>query len=192
MVFASLAAAAGRAHGRRGRGGAGALPFVLDVRDIWPAAAEALGELSNARVLAAFERAERWLYRNAAAVTATTAPFCAHIDARRGPARQRAPAQRRARRAASRCRARAATPARPFTVGYAGNFGIAQGLGIVLDAADELRGEDVRFVLVGERAGEGASLRGERDRRGLADASRSGPASRSPTSGRSCCPATRC
>jgi glycosyltransferase involved in cell wall biosynthesis len=35
-------------------------------------------------------------------------------------------------------------------VGYAGNFGIAQGLGIVLDAAERLRDAPVRFVLVGD------------------------------------------
>ncbi len=64
-------------HSRRA---CGERPFVVDVRDLWPAAAEALGELGNRRVLRAFERAERWLYRNAAAVTATTRPFCRHID----------------------------------------------------------------------------------------------------------------
>ena len=56
------------------------MPYVLDVRDIWPAAAEALGELSNQRVLRVFERAERWLYQHASRVTATTRPFCRHID----------------------------------------------------------------------------------------------------------------
>jgi glycosyltransferase involved in cell wall biosynthesis len=140
------------------------LPFVLDVRDLWPAAAEALGELSNARALRAFERAERWLYRSAATVTATTRPFCRHIDAVAGrdvavhvpngalDELVELPAQ--------------APPNGCFTVGYAGNFGIAQGLGIVLDAADELRDENVRFVLAG--AGPlHEELCDERDRRGL-------------------------
>jgi glycosyltransferase involved in cell wall biosynthesis len=39
-------------------------------------------------------------------------------------------------------------PDGPFTVGYAGNLGIAQGLGVVLDAARRL--PEVRFVLVGD------------------------------------------
>lgn len=56
------------------------LPFVLDVRDLWPAAAEALGELSNPLLLRGAERAEHWLYRSASRVTATTRPFCRHID----------------------------------------------------------------------------------------------------------------
>lgn len=141
------------------------LPYVLDVRDIWPAAAEALGELSNLRMLRAFERAERRLYRGAAAVTATTRPFCRHIDAVAG----RPLADHLPNGALDDLVALPPSPipaGGPLTVGYAGNFGIAQGLRIVLDAADELRGEDVRFVLVG--AGPlSAELRDERDRRGL-------------------------
>ena len=124
-------------------------PIVVDVRDIWPAAAEALGELSNRRVINLFERAERWLYRRAYKVTATTRPFCAHIDAVAG-------------RHASVHLPNGALDdlvALPdsdppqngrFVLGYAGNIGITQGLRIALDAADQLRAEGVQFVLVGE------------------------------------------
>src|SRR3954468_15979088 len=86
VLFASsppLPGVLGVAAAARARG----IPLVVDVRDLWPAAAQALGELSNARLLALFERAERALYRQAAAVTATTRPFCAHIDARAGEAK---------------------------------------------------------------------------------------------------------
>jgi colanic acid biosynthesis glycosyl transferase WcaI len=142
------------------------VPFVLDVRDIWPAAAEALGELSNARVIAALERGERWLYRHSAAVTATTRSFCRHIDAVAArpisvhlpngalDALLDLPEPAPGARSAS------------FTVAYAGNLGIAQGLGIVLDAADLLREAPVRFVLVGDGP-KAADLRLERERRRL-------------------------
>jgi glycosyltransferase involved in cell wall biosynthesis len=124
-------------------------PLVADVRDIWPAAAEALGELSNRRLIAAFERAERRLYRSAAAVTATTRPFCRHIDAVAGSAKAvHLPNGALDELVALPDSEPPAAP--PFVVGYAGNFGIAQGLDIVLDAAAELRGEPVRFVLVGD------------------------------------------
>ncbi|MCA1587127.1 MAG: glycosyltransferase family 4 protein [Chloroflexi bacterium] len=152
----ALAAAAAAAARR--------LPFVLDVRDLWPAAAEALGELSNPRVLGCFERAERWLYQHAARVTATTMPFCRHIDAVAGrPVSVHLPNGALDELVALPA---APPPRGPFTVGYAGNFGIAQGLGIVLDAADELRDEDVRFVLAGAGPLQ-SKLRAERDRRGL-------------------------
>lgn len=125
------------------------VPFVLDVRDLWPAAAEALGELSSPRALRFLERAERWIYRTATHVTATTEPFCRHIDAIAGSGTavhlpngaldELLDVERPARTIDS-----------PFTIGYAGNFGIAQGLGIVLDAAERLATEDIRFLMIGE------------------------------------------
>ena len=141
------------------------IPFVLDVRDLWPAAAQALGELSSARIIRALERAEEWLYRNSASVTATTRPFCAHIDRiAGGPKSVHLPN--------GALDEFLATPVveppsdGPFVVAYTGNFGIAQGLRIVFDAAEQLRDEDVRFFLVGDGP-LAAELRSERDTRGL-------------------------
>ncbi len=59
-------------------------PFVLDVRDLWPAAATSLRQISPGWETRAAEIIERRMYRAAAAVTAVTRPFCAHIDAMRG------------------------------------------------------------------------------------------------------------
>ncbi len=147
VVFATsppLPGAMGVAIAAHARG----MPTVLDVRDLWPAAAEALGELSNRRAITAFERAERWLYRDVAAVTATTQPFCRHIDALAG----RSVAVHIPNGGLDQL---VALPDRPppsdasFRVGYFGNFGIAQGLGIVLDAAQLLADEPVEFRLAG-------------------------------------------
>src|SRR2546421_1793526 len=38
------------------------IPFVFEVRDLWPESAVSLGELSSKRAIAAAERLERWLY----------------------------------------------------------------------------------------------------------------------------------
>lgn len=127
------------------------IPLVVDVRDIWPAAAQALGELSNRRLIGLFERAERRLYRQAYRVTTTTRAFCAHVDRTSGAAKSvHLPNGALDELVSAAYTAPAA--GRAFRVGYAGNFGIAQGLGIVLDAAEQLRGEDMRFVLVGDGA----------------------------------------
>lgn len=141
------------------------IPFVLDVRDLWPAAAEALGELREGRVLHMFERVERWLYRHAAAVTATTTPFCRHID----------------RVAGAACSVHlpngaldeliALPPTQSpggdeFVAGYVGNLGIAQGLDALVDAAEELRDEPIRIRIVGDGPRR-AELEAERNRRGL-------------------------
>jgi glycosyltransferase involved in cell wall biosynthesis len=63
-------------------------PFILDVRDLWPAAATSLMQISPGWETRIAEELERHLYRAAAAVTAVTRPFCDHIDAIRGQARR--------------------------------------------------------------------------------------------------------
>jgi glycosyltransferase involved in cell wall biosynthesis len=143
------------------------VPYVADIRDLWPAAAEALGELSEGPLMTAAERAEAWLYRNAAAVVATTRPFCRHI-ARMSP---ETPVFHLPNGALDSILARpvsAEPDPSPFVVGYVGNLGIAQGLSILLEAASELRTEDVRFLVVGGGPLAG-HLRTEIDRRGLRD-----------------------
>ena len=59
-------AAASSAHRHR-------VPWVLDVRDLWPEAAVAVGELGSARAVRVAERLERFLYRDASAITTVTA-----------------------------------------------------------------------------------------------------------------------
>jgi glycosyltransferase involved in cell wall biosynthesis len=140
-------------------------PFVLDVRDIWPAAAQALGELSSRRLVSVLERAERYLYRTSARVTATTRPFCRHIDRIAGrPVAVHLP--NGARDDLFELPLRPRPDNGTFVVGYAGNLGLAQGLQIVFDAADRLRREDVRFLIVGDGPLAG-DFQARRDRREL-------------------------
>ncbi|MEA2062480.1 MAG: glycosyltransferase family 4 protein [Gemmatimonadota bacterium] len=58
--------------------------YVLDIRDLWPAAATALGELSNKRIISLAEKIERILYKNADAIVAVTKGFCDHIQHKGG------------------------------------------------------------------------------------------------------------
>ena len=55
-------------------------PFILDVRDLWPAAATSLMQISAGWETQVAEILERELYRAAEVVTAVTRPFCTHID----------------------------------------------------------------------------------------------------------------
>lgn len=142
-------------------------PFVIDVRDIWPAAAEALGEFSNDRAVKAFERAERWLYRHAAAVTATTKTFCRHVDSvAEGPVSTHLP-NGALDDLVELHHAEPPTEG-PFRIGYFGNFGIAQGLDSVLGAAKQLADEPIEFLLVGGGPKE-SELREEAARLGLSN-----------------------
>jgi glycosyltransferase involved in cell wall biosynthesis len=131
--------------------------FVLDIRDLWPAAAQALGELNRPALLRAAERLERFLYRHADRITTVTRGFVRHIT----------PMLRDAARVVwlpngtigdvfhpdrvdPSLRARLGLTGR-FVVTFAGNHGIGQGLEAVLEAANLLRARpDVMFCFIGD------------------------------------------
>ena len=130
-------------------------PFVLDVRDLWPAAAVSLDQIPSARAVAAGERLERFLYRQAAAVTTVTEPFQRHIDAIRAqePASSLVPNGTLdlffdIERDPS-ARAELGVSDDDFVVMFAGTLGIAQALPAVLDTAARVK-PGVQFVFVGD------------------------------------------
>ena len=147
-------------------------PFVVDVRDLWPEAAAALGELSNPLLYRAAARLERAVYRGASAITATTAPFCAAIAAHRLAATvTHVPNGTRPDLYVAGDGARAGFRRRHglgdrFVIAYVGLHGIAQGLEVVLDAAASV--PDAVFMLVGEGPRKHA-LMAECERRGCAN-----------------------
>jgi glycosyltransferase involved in cell wall biosynthesis len=130
-------------------------PLVLDVRDLWPAAAEALSQISGGWMNRAALLLERRLYREAAMVVAVTRPFGEHVDRIRGKPPGTTvipngtlelffdPEQDES--------ARGELGARDgeFLVTFAGTHGIAQALPSVLDAA-AAAGGGVAFSFVGE------------------------------------------
>jgi glycosyltransferase involved in cell wall biosynthesis len=131
------------------------VPCVLEVRDIWPDSAVALGELSNERAIRAAERLERRLYRSAAAVVTVNNAFFEHI-VERAPAGQTVEVISNGTTAAwleagERPPERAALglPEDRFVWTYAGNIGLAHGLESAVQAAAEL-GEGHLFVVIGD------------------------------------------
>ncbi len=130
------------------------VPWVLDVRDLWPDAAVAVGEMEPGRIYRMAARLERRLYRSAAAITATTEDFVRAIDGRGG--------------AGKVTLVRNGTQDRYLEVGleepdpglvgdaggrftwtYAGNLGLAQGLEAAVEAAKRL-GDRYRLILIGQ------------------------------------------
>jgi glycosyltransferase involved in cell wall biosynthesis len=125
-------------------------PLVLDVRDLWPAAAVSLEQIGGGVPLHLAEWLEQHLYDRAAAVTAVTRPFCAHIDSLRKHGRRtilvpngtldvffgEGPIERLA-------------GPDEFLLTFAGTHGIAQALPSVLDAAGLVEGV-ARFAFVGD------------------------------------------
>jgi hypothetical protein len=124
-------------------------PLVLDVRDLWPAAATSLNQISGGAVARGAEFLERELYRRADAVAAVTRPFCEHVDA----IRLRPPATAFVPNGTLDLFFEPVEPEPRaddrFVATFAGNFGIAQALPSLLDAAALLNGS-ARLQLVGD------------------------------------------
>lgn len=135
------------------------IPWVFEVRDLWPAVFVELGVLKNRLVIWVLERMELFLYRRATRVVTVTKSFKDHI-ARRGidPLKisvvtngvdldRFSPGPREEKFGHSK------GLAGKFVVLYLGAHGISHALGRMLDVAERLRDlEDVRIVLVGEGA----------------------------------------
>jgi len=143
--------------------GARRIPFVFELRDLWPASIAAVGALGGNGALSALERLELFLYRRAAAVVAVTAAFREDL-ARRGIPREKIAVvpngvdlERYAPRPRDPVLAREWGVEGRFVVGYVGTHGMAHALERVLDAAQILADlPDVRFLFVGGGAGKGA------------------------------------
>jgi glycosyltransferase involved in cell wall biosynthesis len=135
------------------------VPFVLEVRDLWPAIFVDLGVLRNRLAIGVLESLELFLYRRSRAVVTVTRAFARDIEARGidpgklhviyngvdlaafepGPRDQEL-----RRRLGVRDK---------LVVLYCGAHGISHALARILDVAEKLRDDDqVHFLLVGEGA----------------------------------------
>jgi len=135
-------------------------PFVLDVRDLWPDAFVDLGLAREGRVVAAFRRLERFLYRHADHVVPVTEAFRARIEGHGVPASRLTVIRNgvdlsrfpRAWDAATVVEAKRAYGVEGrFVVLYLGAHGVAQGLDRLLPAVADA-GPRTTFLFVGEGA----------------------------------------
>ena len=131
--------------------------FVLDIRDLWPAAAVALGELSSPGIIRLAEKLEKVLYKKADRIVAVTQGFCSHI-------RSLGISGNKISWIPNGTVTEIFAPNRVDTnlkeklglngklvVTFAGTHGIAQGLPAVLDTARQLSERpDIAFFFIGE------------------------------------------
>lgn len=128
------------------------VPFVFELRDLWPESIKAVGAMRQSLAIRALERLELFLYRRASAVVAATASFRDNL-ARRGidpgkvaVVRNGVDLSRYAPRPRDRALAEHYGVAGKFVVGYLGTHGMAHALQRVLEAAELLRErDDVHF-----------------------------------------------
>ena len=166
------------------------LPFILEVRDIWPASIVAVGAMRRNRLVALLQYLERRMY--AAADHIVTVGGC-YKDA----ILQRGVPSEKITVVMNGVDTDIFRPQEPdlqlkrqlglngeLVCAYVGTIGMACGLGVVLRAAERLRRmqrTDIRFVLVGDGAVR-AQLQAEADRMGLTNVTFTGlqPKSRIP------------
>jgi len=141
------------------------IPFVLEVRDLWPESIVSVGALPPRHpVIRALERLEHRLYRGAAGIVSVTDSFVAHFLAHGvDPARiavikngadldlfdpETPPAP---------LRERLGVAANALLVLFCGTIGMAHDVGLLARAAAILPPDlDVHFVIVGDGAGRAA------------------------------------
>jgi glycosyltransferase involved in cell wall biosynthesis len=161
-----------------GRGAAALrrIPWVFELRDLWPESIEAVGALRRSMPLRLLEALELHLYAHASAVVCVSRGFIANLERRGVDAGKLhyvpngiAPAfwgggSRQAGRA------RLGLAADQICVTYTGTVGMAHGLGTLLQAARLLEQSmpGVRFVVVGDGA-QLADLQARATRSGLSN-----------------------
>lgn len=134
-------------------------PFVMEVRDLWPAVFVELGVLRNRAMIRMLEHIELWLYRRAARVVTVTERFRENLIRRGVPPHKVVTIPNGANlqfwdaaRDDGGLRDRLGLRGR-FVALYIGAHGISQALGTILDAAAALRDDQqVVFLFVGEGA----------------------------------------
>ncbi|MEJ2011000.1 MAG: glycosyltransferase family 4 protein [Anaerolineales bacterium] len=131
------------------------LPFLLEVRDLWPYFAVEVGVLKNPLLIRLSKWLERWLYRQADTVVVNSPGFSGHVAARGARQVEIVP------NGVDVAMFQIAPNGHPlrelfslgdeFIVLYAGAHGLSNDLETVLKAADLLRQErGICFVLLGD------------------------------------------
>jgi hypothetical protein len=133
-------------------------PWVFEVRDLWPDSIVAVGVMRDNLLIRALHMLETGLYRHASRVVAVSNGIRDRLIARGVPAEKigvvpNGVDSRRISAEAGGIDLPGLLNLRDrFVLGYVGTHGMAQGLEVVLDAADALRDSNAFFLFVGDGA----------------------------------------
>ncbi|QQO36585.1 glycosyltransferase family 4 protein [Bradyrhizobium diazoefficiens] len=169
-IFAAIAGwIASRVHRR---------PFAFEVRDLWPDSIVAVGAMKEGRVLNLVRRVERFLYRHSDLIVTVT-HATRDVLMSRGISGDKIvvvtngadTSKLSAGCATSSLREKFGTESKVI-VSYIGTVGMAHGLQLILDAADQclIRVPEAQFIIVGSGA-EREELQQQAERRGLRNVS---------------------
>jgi glycosyltransferase involved in cell wall biosynthesis len=134
------------------------VPYVFELRDLWPESIKAVGAMQDSRAIRLLERLELFLYRKSAAVVSVTDSF-KRVLVRRGIEASKIHVVTNGVDI-SQFRPRAKDPELTrslglegkFVAGYIGTHGMAHALETLLEAAKRVRGEGFAFVFLGDGA----------------------------------------
>ncbi len=130
------------------------VPFLFEVRDLWPAFAVAVGVLTNRVLISMAEWLEKFLYKHADQIVVNSPGFIQHIQSRGGENILTVPNGADPKMfdplsAGSGFRAQHQLEDK-FIVLYAGAHGMSNDLGILLQAAERLQDQpEIAIVLIG-------------------------------------------
>jgi glycosyltransferase involved in cell wall biosynthesis len=131
------------------------IPFVFEVRDLWPAFAVAVGVLRQPLLVRLSEWLESFLYKSADQILVNSPGFVSHVENRGGKQVQVVPNGADPAMFASKWSGEDYFQKHGinnrFVALYAGAHGMSNDLEIILHAADRLKDrEDICFVLLGD------------------------------------------
>lgn len=137
------------------------VPYVFELRDLWPESIRAVGVMKQSPILDALEKLELFLYRKAELVVSVTHAFKRDLE-RRGIASDRihvvtngADLTRFQPRSRNQALAQRLGLQGKFVAGYIGTHGMAHALETLLETARLLKEEgrdDIRILLLGDGA----------------------------------------
>lgn len=138
------------------------VPFVFELRDLWPESIKAVGAMQSSRVIRALERIEWFLYRRARHIVTVTHSFRAHLLRGGIPAAKVSVITNGADLARYSVRPKDPELVRElglegsFVAGYIGTHGLAHALETLLDTAAQwsaqAAGGPLKLLLVGDGA----------------------------------------
>lgn len=135
------------------------VPYIFEVRDLWPGIFIDLGVLKNKTLIKLLEKIELFLYKKASLVVPVTNRFADNI-VNRGISPEKVKVITngvdldfyKPGFVDINFRKKIGVPTDAFVVMYLGAHGISHGLSSVLDAAEKLQTQGVHFLFVGEGA----------------------------------------
>ena len=132
------------------------LPFVFELRDLWPASIVAVGAMRRSMIIRILESVEMFLYRRADRIVAVTQTFKRELVGRGVPADKISVVLNGVDLAQYQPREKSVELVRELglagatVAGYIGTHGMAHALDKVVDAAVRLKHRsDIKFVFVG-------------------------------------------